>query len=256
MKIFTLLLGMALVTAAHADVSDSGNLTIGGQGVIAGSMTVQGSGGLSVTYGVTASTLTASSATLTATGSSVYALTSSSGIHVLNGEIRLEQGAYIRWPDQHTSTTSSAGGGSVITSSFTAVKSGTITQTAPRVAVATVTFTSSGSRNIYIHVYGNFGVSAASGAYPMWSFLMDGALGPGLTELRPACAGAATGIGSSFNVPCSDYVLYGGSIPTAGAHSYAFVPWEPQGDQITYPSSQVVNPGTVKATLVFGVEER
>jgi hypothetical protein len=98
--------------AAYADVSDSGNLTIGGQGVIAGSMSVQGAGGLSVTYGLSASTLIASSATLTAIGSpSIYALTTSSGIHILNGEIRLEQGAYIRWPDSHTSTTPVSGGG-------------------------------------------------------------------------------------------------------------------------------------------------
>jgi hypothetical protein len=107
-----LFLGLLLASIAHADVSDSGNLTIGGQGVVAGSMTVQGPGGLGVTYGVATSTLTASSATLTATGSSVYTLTSSSGIHVLNGEIRLEQGAYIRWPDMRTSTTSSSGTGS------------------------------------------------------------------------------------------------------------------------------------------------
>lgn len=34
---------LVFVPTAHADISDSGNLTIGGQGVIQGSMTVQGS---------------------------------------------------------------------------------------------------------------------------------------------------------------------------------------------------------------------
>ena len=50
---------------------------------------------------------TASSMTTTATGAGIYAITSSTGIHVLNGKIKLEQGSYIQWPDNTTSTTAS-----------------------------------------------------------------------------------------------------------------------------------------------------
>lgn len=48
--------------------------------------------------------ITASSATFTATGSNIYSLTSSSGIHILAGGIT--------WPDGTTSTTATSGGGS------------------------------------------------------------------------------------------------------------------------------------------------
>src|SRR3569832_2325574 len=45
MKLLSMfVLGLALISSARADVSDSGNLSIGGNGVIVGSMTVQGSG--------------------------------------------------------------------------------------------------------------------------------------------------------------------------------------------------------------------
>lgn len=43
------LLALGLTGVARADISDSGNLTIGGQAVIAGSMTVAGSGGILAT---------------------------------------------------------------------------------------------------------------------------------------------------------------------------------------------------------------
>ena len=39
---FTLMMVLACTVEAYADVSDSGSLTIGGQAVIAGTMTVQG----------------------------------------------------------------------------------------------------------------------------------------------------------------------------------------------------------------------
>lgn len=52
---------------------------------------------------------TISSQTLTGGGANVYSQTLSSGIHVLNGEVKLEPGSYIRWPDQSTSTTGASG---------------------------------------------------------------------------------------------------------------------------------------------------
>ncbi|MBI3289111.1 MAG: tail fiber domain-containing protein [Elusimicrobia bacterium] len=47
-----------LASPSRADISDSGSATIGGQEILAGSMTVSGAGGLGVTYGVTAGTAT------------------------------------------------------------------------------------------------------------------------------------------------------------------------------------------------------
>jgi len=110
-RLALVLTAIGLAAPASADTSDSGNLTIGGQGIIVGSMTVQGGGGLGATYGITTSSITASSATLSATGASIYSLTTSSGIHVLNGKLKLESGSYITWPDGTTSTTSAGGGG-------------------------------------------------------------------------------------------------------------------------------------------------
>lgn len=101
-KKILLTLAFALAAAySRADVSDSGSLTIGGQAVIAGSMTVAGP-------------ISGSSVTLSTTGAASYALTSSTGIHILNGRVKLEPGSYIEWPDGKTSTTSSSGGSGAI----------------------------------------------------------------------------------------------------------------------------------------------
>ena len=73
-------------------------------------------GNLQIPYGISAATanftsaVTASSATLSATGAGIYALTSSTGIHVLNGQIKFESGSYIQWADGSTSTAAASGG--------------------------------------------------------------------------------------------------------------------------------------------------
>lgn len=98
-KKILLALALGLTTASvRADVSDSGNLTIGGQAVIVGSMTVTGA-------------IAGSSVTLSTTGAAVYALTISTGIHVLNGRVKLEAGSFIEWPDGTMSISSTTGGG-------------------------------------------------------------------------------------------------------------------------------------------------
>lgn len=52
------------------------------------------SGTLTVTQSVTSSSIT-----LTGVGATVYSLTTSSGIHVLGGKVKLDPGAFIQWPD-------------------------------------------------------------------------------------------------------------------------------------------------------------
>lgn len=98
------LLGL-LALPAKADIVDSGSLQIGGQGIIGGTMTVQGNA-----LGV-AGSVSATSATLSGTGTAVYSLTSSSGIHVINGKIKIDSGGFIEWPDLSKSTTAAVAGG-------------------------------------------------------------------------------------------------------------------------------------------------
>jgi len=116
MRFFALLLGLAVVPTAHADISDSGNLSIGGNGVIFGSMTVIGP-------------IAASIVTLSSSGAGPYDLTSSTGIHVLSGQIKLEPGAYINWGDGSTSNTASPAGASVLNATQTFSGANTFTST-------------------------------------------------------------------------------------------------------------------------------
>lgn len=76
----------------------NGESVLRGQTVVGSSLTVQGSEGVR-----------ASSGNFTGTGASVYSITSSSGLHLLNGRTKLESGAFIEWADGTTSTTSSSG---------------------------------------------------------------------------------------------------------------------------------------------------
>lgn len=134
-KLCAIWLLAALALPARADIVDSGALQIGGQGIIGGTMTVQGSafsvGG--ATFVVTGSSVGirtgAPAAALDVAGSAqfgsgvlkstfaatpaagTYALTLSSGAKLSNGgPIELTSGGYIKWPDGTTSTTASAGG--------------------------------------------------------------------------------------------------------------------------------------------------
>jgi hypothetical protein len=88
-KYILALCALVLAGPARADVSDSGNLTIGGTGVIQGTMTVQGSA------------FSVGGTTFTVAGGSV----------TLGGRLNASA-AGIKWADGTTSTTSAAGGGS------------------------------------------------------------------------------------------------------------------------------------------------
>lgn len=86
---FLLALVLGLTTAsARADVSDSGDLTIGGTGVIQGTMTVQGNA------------FSVGGATFSVSGGSI----------TLGGRLNAAA-AGIKWADGTTSTTASSGGG-------------------------------------------------------------------------------------------------------------------------------------------------
>ena len=80
---------------AHADIDNTGDLLLGGQAVIQGSMTVQAAAGM-----------TASSATMTASGDNIYTLTLSSSIHLTGGGVK--------WADGSISTTASSGGSGTV----------------------------------------------------------------------------------------------------------------------------------------------
>lgn len=114
----------ALALPARADIVDGGNLQIGGQGLFGGTVTVQGNA-----LGV-AGSVSATSATLSATGAQTYALTTSSGIHMTNGKLKLDSGGMIEWPDGTKSTTAAGGGGGDAVLNATQTFSGANTFTA------------------------------------------------------------------------------------------------------------------------------
>lgn len=124
--IWTLGLLAALALPARADIVDSGGLTIGGQGVIGGTFTVQGND-----LGV-AGSVSATSATLSGSGAQIYSLTTSSGIHVVAG--------ILRWPDGTVSTSAHSGGGG----SGNALLSATQTWTGGNTFQSTITVGPSG----------------------------------------------------------------------------------------------------------------
>lgn len=125
--------GNALGVAGSITATSSA--TILGQGIFGGTLTVQGNA-----LGV-AGSVSATSATLSATGAQTYALTTSSGIHMVNGKIQLDSGAMIMWPDGTTSVTS---GDAVLKGSQTFSGSNTFTGSNSFTATTTIGGTSGG----------------------------------------------------------------------------------------------------------------
>lgn len=87
LRVFALMLGLAVGPAAHADVSDSGNLSIGGYAAIGGTMTVVGS-----EFSVGGSSFAVSEGTVQVSG------------------LILPSNVGIRWADGSVSTTAFTGG--------------------------------------------------------------------------------------------------------------------------------------------------
>lgn len=153
MRAFILLAVLLAAPPARADVSDSGNLTIGGQGIIQGTMTVSGAA-----FSVGGTTFSVSGGSVT-----------------LGGRLNLAASG-IKWADGTTSTTAAAGGGGgVATSSITyndlTVYAGnTATSFGPCLAGSSVTFTGTGA---LLGLDGAFYKATTGLVYGRW--LVDGA---------------------------------------------------------------------------------
>lgn len=91
------------------------SFTVVGSLLVRSSASITGAAGLSTTYGMSAGSATltahlnASSATLTGT-SAPFALTTSTGFHILAGQIYMEPGSSLRWPNGVISTAPAASG--------------------------------------------------------------------------------------------------------------------------------------------------
>lgn len=127
----------ALALPAKADIVDGGSLQIGGQGLFGGTVTVQGNA-LGVAGGVSAT-----SASLSGSGAQIYSLTTSSGIHVINGKLKLDSGAMIQWPDNTVSTTAPASFASLASTQTTIPRVSFSNTSWNSVSGSTITFTTS-----------------------------------------------------------------------------------------------------------------
>lgn len=113
-RMILLLLTLGIGATAHADVSDSGNLTIGGQGIIQGTMTVQGAA-----FSV---------------GGSSFAV--SAGTVQVGGLLRVSSQG-IQWNDGSVSTTSVGGVGGASSSTYVRLCGGDQTPTGTQNTQAT-----------------------------------------------------------------------------------------------------------------------
>lgn len=156
-KEILLLIVLSIAAPVHADISDSGNLTIGGQGVIVGTMTVQGNA------------FSVAGATFSVAGGSI----------TLGGRLNAAA-AGIKWADGTTSTTA-ASGAAVAVTTFTRITGSVTTSglTWLTVAGATVTMIMNGGRadmRFYCSI-----ASSSSGGPCHTGFLVNGGLIDGET---------------------------------------------------------------------------
>lgn len=212
---------LGLAVSARADISDSGNLTIGGQAMIVGSMTVTGP-------------IAGSSITLSTTGAQVYALTTSTGIHILNGRLKLEVGSYIEWPDGKTSTTSATAASSTQNSTYTYLQNEYTDGVAPMgpcISGSTITFTTSGNP---VEIMFDFSQAhGASGGGTRVQVLMDGAW---IDDFGPSesMAPMSRDPGASSTVWFPTYLRYRtNTAPSAGTHSFC-ITFERTGGGVSY----------------------
>jgi hypothetical protein len=151
--------------------------------------------------------------------------------------------------------------GTIMPSSFTFVKPGTLVNHSPGgfgdVAIATVTLTTNGGHDLEIVVSGSAGVAADTTANVLWGVLVDGVFAFGLTSVNPA-QNCATGSNSVWGNCSGTYTIQAGNAPLAGVHNFALVIWDPHSaSTITYPASGVAyNGGTPAGKLGFRVTER
>ena len=203
--------------SAHADISDSGNLTIGGQAVIAGTMTVQG-GAFSVgatTFSVNAGTVSVSSVlkasqgilwadgststTAVASASPLTMLVNStdtvSGLKTFVGNVKMSTHAFVTLTGASYSTTQTTLSSCVTGSTVT------ITIVGSTVAVVSAGYAANTAESL---------VAA--------SFLMDGGYASGLGGTAAITSGTA---GSTQASNISFTWIQGGLSP--GTHSFCLV---------------------------------
>lgn len=161
MAIRALVLMTFFLAAVHAraDVSDSGNLTIGGTGVIQGTMTVQGSA-----FSVGGTTFSVAGGSIT-----------------LGGRLNATA-AGIKWADGSTSTTASSGGGvSVVQSTTVYMDTGQSLGTGLWPACftnSTATLTGVTSSCVMVLASGSWLLDSAGYNYGL-ALIVNGALVPG-----------------------------------------------------------------------------
>jgi hypothetical protein len=203
-------------------------------------LSVSGSGNSSLV-----GALTASSATFTASGSNVFSLTVSSGIHILAGGIR--------WADGSTSTTAFGGSGGTgvqsAVSSFTAIFPVSFSETSYRICRATITATFTTTR-VFVSYSGDLYNSSANQPGGL-GFLVDGSYPEGQDSTTGATQCANTFVnGSAVNCSFGPYPL---TLPSIGSHSVCLTS-AVKGGTGTIPDDGGYN-GTFKTAARFGVFE-
>jgi hypothetical protein len=164
----------------------------------------------------------AASATFTAGAETIpYAITTTTGIHMTGGYLKMEQGAGIRWADGTTSTSAAGAGGgggggySIIQSSCSGILNKVSNQTAFTLAFATQTFTTAGNSRIRIEFTGSANVGSRFGmAYMLDGAFLNGAVSTPYTSGVTVCA----------TVFCPMNYAYTTSVVSAASHSVA-VSW-------------------------------
>lgn len=163
-RIILLVITLYLAVSARADVSDSGNLTIGGTGVIQGTMTVQGNA-----FSVGGSTF------------SVF-----SGTAQVGGLLRVSSRG-IQWNDNTVSTTAAAGGAGTIGQATTVyMDTNQALGTAiwpPCFTNSTATLTGVTSSCVFIQASGSWTLDSAGYNYGL-ALVVNGALLPGTDNTK------------------------------------------------------------------------
>lgn len=194
LRIMLLVVSLGLGVSARADISDSGNLTIGGTGVIQGTMTVQGNA-----FSVGGATFAVAGGSITLGG-------------LLNAGT-----AGIKWADGSTSTTAATSPVGLTRSSTTInpMPNASFTNIAlgPCHSGSTLTLTTNGGK-VRISVAG----SGANSTLEMHiGLLQDGAFVEGTNSTKPITSANCTGNGNPINMSFSWVTP---TAPSAGSHTW------------------------------------
>lgn len=185
-----LLAVLSLAVSAHADVSDSGDLIIGGQGVVAGTMTVQGSA-----FSVGGGTFSVLAGTVNVGG--LFKVSS----------------AGIRWNDGTISTTAASGAGATVLYSSGSARFGPqdISATTLGVAFSTVTIADAPAGDYLVYFNTNNANSIA-----VCGVLRDG----DFFGTQSASRGIGVNNGTTSTIEILNGIIIDKDVP-AGSHSWA-----------------------------------